>query len=327
LHVSKPTRGDTVRIGPSFELRVDPGAARAVSLGRNVTLLDLKTKKPLVRSHPFSHPSHVNWSADGTKLCIKSTSGELVVADAASLEINARLQPKAVGEGCEVVFSPEGGRVLDGTWDGLLALYDVQSGSRQLEHLFPECMLTSIVSSPSHRLAAFVVQPKESADLGPGPQHKIYIVEWSDLSLNLRELPRKWQTIDSLAFDTSEKFLAVLRHDAAYPKARLETVELSSCEIRASRNCALGSCGSEVAWSPDGLTLAVVEQDGFHFYAVDTMREVAHEAFQYACHVEFSPDGDWIALGAWSKGVIRSTRRVLGPTSLIGQPATSYTPR
>jgi WD40 repeat protein len=216
-------------------------------------------------------------------------------------------------------FAPDGGRVLDGTWDGLLALYDGQSGSRQLKHVFPECMLTSLVSSPSHRLAAFVVQPKESAGLAPGPQHKIYIVEWSDQSLSLRELPRKWQTVGALTFDPSEKLLAILRHDAAYPKARLEIVELTTCEIRASRNGVLGSCGSKIAWSPDGLTLAVVEQDRFNFYAVDTMRAVVHEAFQYACHVEFSPDGNWIALGAWSKGVIRSTRQLLGPTSLSGQ--------
>jgi hypothetical protein len=38
--------------------------------------------------------------------------------------------------------------------------------------------------------------------LGLGPQHKIYIVEWSDQSLSLREPPRKWHTIGALAFDT-----------------------------------------------------------------------------------------------------------------------------
>ena len=307
----RQSRTRVARIGASNEVKFAPDSSRAIAIGRGVSIWDLSTRKAIVRAHPLGHAGHANWSPNGRLVCIKSTLGELVIADSSNLQVVAQLQSKKAGEGCDAVFSPDGGHVLDGTWNGLLALYDVLTSQRQREYHFPKCMLTTIKSSPSYARAAFVVQPKVAAGLGPGPQNKLYVVEWSASELTLRELPRKWNKIAAIAFDPAETSLAVLSHNP-YPKASLEIINIESCESFASRDCILHAGGSEIDWSPDGRALAVVEKGGINFYEPETMLAVAREEFQLPYHVAFSPDGKWIALGASNTGIIKPAVDVLG---------------
>jgi WD40 repeat protein len=305
------SRTRVVRIGASSELKFAPDSSRAIAIDRGISIWDLSTRKLVVRALPVSHAVHANWSPNGSLVCIKSTSGALVIADSLNLQVVGQLQSKKAGEGCDAVFSSDGGHVMDGTWNGLLALYDALTSQRQREHHFPKCMLTTIKSSPSYARAAFVVQPKVAPGLAPGPQNKLYVVEYSAAGLTLRELPRKWNKIAAITFDPTETCLAVLSHDP-YPKASLEIIEIESCELLASRECILNASGSEIAWSPDGRTLAVVEKGGINFYDREAMNVVAREVFQLPYHVAFSSDGEWIALGASGAGVIKPTGAVLG---------------
>ncbi|HTD73412.1 MAG TPA: WD40 repeat domain-containing protein [Steroidobacteraceae bacterium] len=291
-------------------MKFAPDSSRAIAIGRDVSIWDLSTGKAIVRALPLSHAVHANWSPSGHLVCIKSTVGALVIADSSNLQVVAQLQSKKAGQGCDAVFSRDGGHVLDGTWNGLLAVYDVLTSQRQREHHFPKCTLTTIKSSPSYARAAFVIQPKVAAGLGSGPQNKLCVVEWSAAGLALRELPRKWNKIVAIAFDPEEVSLAVLSHNL-YPKASLEIVEIESGELISSRDCVLHAGGSEIDWSPDGQTLAVVEKGGINFYERETMRPVAREEFHLPYHVAFSPDGKWIALGASNTGIIKPTVDVL----------------
>lgn len=309
------TKSSTIQIGPSFELRFDPTSSRAISVGRNISVWNLETKTRVTRSHPLKHPSHVNWSPDGEKICVKATSGELVIVDAKTLKVQTQLQSKRAGEGCECVFSPDGLRLLDGTWDGTLATYDINSQRRLLDHTFPECMVTALTSSPTYTRAATVIQPKLSAGLGPGPQHTICLVEWTTTGLELRTLPNSWDKIQAITFDSSENQLAILRQDGGRIEGCIEVVNLTSGHAIASRPCTLSWNGGSITWSPDGEVLGSVESDGFHFYDTTNLQESGHVPLQYACHVEFSRDGKFIALGAWSGGVVRLTESILGKES------------
>ena len=242
---------------------------------------------------------------------MKATSGELVVLDAKTLAIIAKLQPNSAGEGCEAVFSPDGCRVLDGTWAGLLAVYDVKTSVRLQELRFPECMLTSMVSSPRGVQAALVVKPKLAAKRGPGRQDEIWIVTWSATGVTLRMLKQKWELLDTVVFHSSETLLAVVHGDRPHPKAWLEIVDVSSGETLRARECIRSHNGPAISWSPDGSVIGVVEPDGFQFYAADDLHEIASVPAKYACNLEFSPDGTWVALSAWSGGRIRLTADVL----------------
>jgi WD40 repeat protein len=253
----------------------------------------------------------VHWSPKGDFLCVKSTSGELVVVDAATLEITSRLQTERAGEGCEAVYSPHGDRLLDGTWGGMLATYDVASQIRQLEHLFPHAMITRIVPSRSHARVAVVVQPTSYAGLPPGPQHSICFGEWSQSGLSLRTIPAKFQKIQDTAFDSSEKHLAILRRHGDFPEGRIEIIDVEQGQTIASRTCVLSPNGGSICWSPNGGVIGTAENDGFRFYDPTDLKETASVPLKSACHVEFSGNGKHLALGAWSGGEIRSADSVL----------------
>lgn len=294
-----------LRIGPSYELRFDPESRRAISFGRNISVWDLATRTRAIRAHPLKHPSHVHWSPGGDSLSVKSTSGELVLVNAQTLQITAQLQTKRAGEGCESVFSPSGDRLLDGTWGGVLATYDLASQSRQVEYSFLNTMITSIEPSRSGALAAVVLQPKCSAGLPPGPQHSICLVEWSRSGLALRNLGKKFHEVEATAFDSSEHHLAIMRHNGSFPKGCIDVFNVKEGRTIASRPCALSSNGSSICWSPKGGMIGTVESDGFRFYDAAELREIAHLPWEYASHIEYSRDGKYLALGAWSGGEIR----------------------
>jgi WD40 repeat protein len=305
------SKGLVVKTGASYETRFDPSSRLAVSIGSNLSLWDIKSSTSVLRTRPFRHPSHANWSPDGRQLCLKGTSGELVVLDAKTLAIIAKLQPNSAGEGCEAVFSPDGCCVLDGTWGGLLAVYDVETGARLQEFRFPDCMLTSMVSSPSGAQAALVVKPTLAAKRGSGRQDEIWIGKWAATGVLLTMVKQKWELLDTIAFHGSETILAVLYGGRPSPKAWLEIVDVTSGETLRTRECIRSHNGSAISWSPDGSVIGVVEPDGFQFYAADTLDKIATVPAKYACNLEFSPDGTWVALSAWSGGRIRLTADVL----------------
>ena len=249
-------------------------------------------------------------------MLVESTSGELIVVNAETSEITARIQSKRAGEGCEAVFSPFGDSILDGTWEGTIATYELESQTRQLNYSFPDTMITCIEPSRSGALAAVVVQPKMSAGLAPGPQHSISIAAWSTSGLTLRTMDAKFQTIKAIAFAHNESRLAIMRYNGDRPEGRIEVIDVMNGHTIASRACILSPNGSSICWSPDGGVIGAVERDGFRFYAVASLEEISHVPWKYASHIEFSRDGKYLALGAWCGGEIRSVGSVLRPAPI-----------
>ena len=78
--------------------------------------------------HPVSHPSHADFSPAGDLLAVKDTSGEIVVLAADSLEVLAQHDGRPWGEGAEVIFSPCGAYLVDGSWNGDLVVREAISG-------------------------------------------------------------------------------------------------------------------------------------------------------------------------------------------------------
>lgn len=300
-----------LRIGPSYELRFDPESRRAVSFGRNVSVWDLATGKRTVRAHPLKHPSHVRWSPEGHTLALKSTSGELVLLNADDLECLGRLQSKTAGEGCGIAFSPSGDRLLDGTWNGVLATYELRSFGQQLKAEFPDTMITSIEPSPSRRFAALVLNRKHSAASAAGPRKSVLLAHWAPSEMALHELDLDADGINATAFDNTETRLAVARRRRLGERDRVEIIDLSEKRVVASVDFMSNPNGRSLAWSPDGNIIASVENDGFRFYDSSRLSVIASVGFRYASHVEFSANGRFVALGAWSGGEVRPIESLL----------------
>jgi hypothetical protein len=155
------------------------------------------------------------------------------------------------------------------------------------------------------------VKPKLAAKRGSGRQDEIWIGKWSGTGVTLTMMERKWELLDTIAFHSSEEMIAVVHGDHPSPRARLEIVDVTSGETLQARECIRSHNGPAISWSPDGTVIGIVEQDGFQFYAADDLHKIASVPAKYACDLEFSPDGTWVALSAWSGGRIRRTADVL----------------
>ncbi len=303
----QPRIKQVLRIGPSYELVIDPTCQRALSVGRNISLWDLPTGRRIVRSHPFSHPSYANWSLDGRRLCLSSTSGELVRLDVDSLKVVAQLLPYGSGEGPPAVFSPNGRRVLAANWAGVLKIIDADSGHKLLDHPMPGGMIATLESSRDATRVAIVVSPTSAQ--GRSARTSIYIGEWSDHGIKLKRLPLDPKNVDALAFDGAGRRLALLRWEQGRNLASwIDQLDLTTFDIRSVRIPTLSLAGATIAWDKDDRTIAIAGRDGFHFIAADSMKEIANAKMPYACRVEFSRDGEWVALGAWQNGVLRRVK-------------------
>ena len=106
--------------------------------------------------------------------------------------------------------------------------------------------------------------------------------------------------VKTTAFDSTESRLAVVRRDGRARSDCIDIIDLAEKRVVASVGCRLSPNGNSIAWSPDGNFIAAVEEDGFRFYDASQLNSIASLEFRYACHVEFSADGRFVALGAWS---------------------------
>jgi WD40 repeat protein len=125
------------------------GAMLAVS-GRLPALLDARTGLRL-----SDLPGHVGgvvavaWSSDGTHLATAGVDGAILVWDPATLTPVVMADGAA---GTRLVFSPDGAKVLSGSFDGGV-VFDTQTGAL-LEHLLFDGQLEAVAWSTAGRMRA-----------------------------------------------------------------------------------------------------------------------------------------------------------------------------
>ena len=117
----------------------------------------------------------------------------------------------------------------------------------------------------------------------------------------LHEEPDRGGTCQALALDAPGLRLAC--HLSAGPSTapRLEIRDVSCGELLAACETASSSQAS-LAWSPDGALLARVEEDRVVVHDTATLEVRGQAELKDPCFVEFSPDGELLAVGAWSDG-------------------------
>ena len=110
-------------------VRFSDDGSHLVGLGDRVTLWNVPAARRVASGRPISHPSSADFSPDGTRLAVKSTSGDVVVLSVPELEVVARLSGAGVGEGTPIRFSGDGAHLVDASWGGVLMVRDPVEGS------------------------------------------------------------------------------------------------------------------------------------------------------------------------------------------------------
>jgi WD40 repeat protein len=103
--------------------------------------------------------------------------------------------------------------------------------------------------------------------------------------------------------------LAFIQMNAA-SEMSLQVVDLSTGRCCVRRSILLGGTAWSLAWSPDGTRLCCVERGQLSVFDSSSLKLVGRYLDPSPCSVEFSFNGDYIAIGSWEKGVVLRTDQI-----------------
>jgi WD40 repeat protein len=289
------------RIARSYEVCFSPDGERLACIGVHVDLWDVPSRTRIARAHPFKHPSHIDFSPDGSKLAVKSTSGEIVVLDGSTLDVLARHSGRPWGDGAEVLFSPCGEYLVDGTWSGAVVVREALTGTA-VHCEADDARSIGSLGCTRDRLRwackAWRHAPHEDVWLT--------IRSWpftdGGSETRIHATGREARSIDAVALDPSGASLAVSGHGLQLWDVSTDEPEL----LRKAPVLPVSGTGRAVAWSPSGGILALAGAGETRLFT-NALRQIWRTDLEYSCDVAFSPSGDLLALGAWSKGFVIAT--------------------
>lgn len=299
----RPTLSPAINLKTAYEFAFSPSGRQVAFIGgRDVTVLDIATRKPLFAVHPIANPSHIDFSPDGRRLVVKGTSGRTIVLDAKTGRLRCDFRNQKEGEGDSALFSACGRFVVSASWRGLFSVRDIETSETVFSQSYSECQLTELSTSADRSLFVYSVggRPRSPEGLTPCT---IGLHRWPTRSATAEELPKEWVAICGLQVSPSGRFLALVY---GTPPDTLEIYNIA--RSRTVAQCPWsGSPGCSIAWSKDEKTIIVNGDDCFRMYALPKLRVLRELPAQYPCFVRFSPSEDFIALGSWKKSFVIPT--------------------
>lgn len=283
----------------SYHVTFSPDGDHLAVIGRDVVLWSVRERKPLRACRQPRNPSAVDFSPDGARFVVKSTHGELLVCETATAQPIARFAPEEQDEGANPLFASND-RIIDGSWSGEIRVRDATDLTPRVLWRDAHRMVTQVVRSAGRW--AFVAtathrHPDFESDTG-GDQ---VLLGEAPEGRPLRALGRRWRFLHAAALSPVADRVAV-RYGTTEPA--IEVVDAATGRVTAAGASAFGGTTHEIAWSPDGRVLVLVEAGGFSFRDAADLREIGWLPNEYAASVCFSPDGRLIACGGWQAGLV-----------------------
>jgi WD40 repeat protein len=282
----------------AYDLAFAPDAKLVATISRDVLLWDTSARKRLLSVHPLSHPSHLDFSPDGTRLAIKSTSGRIVVIDAVTGETLTDCDNEREGEGAPLYFTPEGDSLVDASWNGALTARHSATGTV----IFRESvggMVSELTTGADRTTFAYTISRPPATNTEPPPEDSIMVRRWPFTANRSSVMPVARRFIRCISLSPSASRLAVLY--GAPPKT-LEICDVATGRILASAEVELGGSGTSLGWSPGESLLGCVERRGISLFQSATLLRTHLIEMPYPASVSFSPHGGLLGLASWQQG-------------------------
>ena len=283
-------------------------------------MFDVGSGEKVSTSHPFSHPSSAAFSPAGSLLAVKNTSGRIAVLYSATGEVVFDHKNQAEGEGSEVLFSPDGTELIDGSWKGVVTIRKTLGNTILTREEFPGEMIHRI-SHDSNRQFWLI---EHSPRVRPGEN-------WADYGyLTFREWPfgkrKSWNfTFDfdirsaTLAPDGKHFCVQCIRRRAG---RWIEIIRISDGgTVASSEPIEIGGTGDELTWSADGKYVGSVQKRSFVFYRATDLKLLIEVPCRYPSAICFPPNSNRVVLGSWNTSVLADFDDVLACKVKMPKPA------
>ncbi len=286
------------QIGASFRTEFDASGSRLVTLGKRITLWDVRAGKRIATGPSLKHASSVDVSPDGCLVAAKNTLGEVLVLDAKTLEEVARFSGKPYGEGTGVRFTNDSKAIVDGSWAGHLIVRDALTGEVVWDELEGDESVMPLAPSRDRRVWAYVRTPR-----GTGSRSVRVLVRSWPFDRHEARLVAEKEHVNALAVDSTGELLAL----TAWPSIEVWQLGRQPGEgaflLRALERGAVSGTGDGLDWHPQSTFVA---QAGANRATVFTAQLETFWSVKslYASDVRFTSDGALLAVGDWSKGAV-----------------------
>ncbi len=292
-----------LKLQKCYQARFSPDGRFLLSISRDVNLWSLADGKKLWRAHPFSHPADIEFSPDGSKLALKSTSGRIVSLETAAGRLLIDYGNRLEGEGCNACFSASGEELIDGAWSGLLSVRHAHTGEGLFRRHFDGEMICRVLY-PSCR-SFFITEQKPKATTSNGPPENGYFLKWAwpFESRDPLRLPFSFPFLRSSSLSPCGGKMAVV-HGA--PPREMVVLNVNSGKKLWSKAVDLGGSGNEICWSSCGSMIAAVQRNRIAIYNAANGSYLGSRHFEFPSSVDFSSDGSLVAFGDWSHGLVET---------------------
>ena len=197
----------TIKLKTAHEIRFSPSEDRVAFIGnRNVTVLEFPSGNPVFDVHHTAHPSHIDFSPDGSRLIVKSTSGRTKILDASNGEVLTDFNNQKEGEGAAALFSNCGKYVVSASWAGSITVRNALSGSMEHVQNYPEQKLGNLTTTSDRATFIYsVCRPP----LSPTNMMMVEKHSWPFADEG-NKLSQQWPFIKSLQLSPSGRHLSVV---------------------------------------------------------------------------------------------------------------------
>jgi WD40 repeat protein len=269
--------------------------------GRDVSVYSFPEFKLVFAVHPIAHPSSIDFSPDGGRLVVKSTSGRTVILDTKMGCTLKDFHNQKEGEGSAALFSSCGRYVVSASWDGLLSVRNSATTEMVFSHTHEGGMIFHLTTPRDRQFFVYSVCYRPPSDSEPPPPETVILHPWPIRTGLCRELGQRWSFIGALQVSPSGRLLAII-HGA--PPKTMEIYDIEESQVVASRAMQFGGTKISIGWSPDEKLIAI-NGDQKCFVLERPKLAVRNEfAMRYPCYMGFSPTSKFIAFGSWRTSFI-----------------------
>lgn len=115
----------------AYEIKKSPDNRYFATIGGTVAIWDASTGKKITSFGQLKNPSHLNFSNSGKSLVVKNTSGKIALFDMDELKHLKSCTPTKE-EGCEIYFTPDDKYLVSADWDGNIYTIDIKGGKTKI---------------------------------------------------------------------------------------------------------------------------------------------------------------------------------------------------
>ncbi len=302
-----------LKLKSSYSVGYSPSGENVFTLSRDISLWDIASRKKSWRTHPFPHPSYATFSPNGDLIGVKSSSGQIVILATKTGQTIQDFKNAQEGEGSNLLFSTCGRFIVDGSWEGFLTVRDAFSGIVRYRKENKGVMVSRVHAARDASLWVVQYSPRATThDRSPlGDYFTVQAASVPDGASTPLGIRLPFITASAVSNDGSR--LAVLF--GASPKT-LQVYELPSEKLLWQDCVTIGGSGWALCWSGAAAYLASVQKDCVVHYSGETGKRLMEFPLQFPSDVDYSPDGQTIALGSWQSGEI-----VPLSNPIIGEPS------